>query len=50
VEYADPLARTEACKRDVKLMKELGFNVIRVYDLILIGISYNSIYLYGYNI
>ncbi|CAG8738624.1 32103_t:CDS:2, partial [Racocetra persica] len=33
VEYADPLARSEACKRDVKLMKELGFNAIRVYEV-----------------
>ncbi|CAG8488105.1 7840_t:CDS:2 [Cetraspora pellucida] len=33
VEYSDPLAQSETCKRDVKLMKELGFNVIRVYEV-----------------
>ncbi|CAG8468758.1 28298_t:CDS:2 [Dentiscutata erythropus] len=32
-EYIDPLANPEACKRDVKLMKELGLNAIRVYEV-----------------
>ncbi|CAG8557566.1 17658_t:CDS:2 [Acaulospora morrowiae] len=32
-EYVDPLAQVDACRRDVKLMKELGLNVIRVYEV-----------------